>query len=311
MVLVVSLLLAAAVPSEFKTWSLAYIKDRNLYVSRGDGSSPRLVVKKADTPCWSPDRKQLAFSRKNAVWIVGADGKGLHQVAALKYAAEVESLSWANRILTGERNPLSQGQSIVLSAQGKLYQYVMPDRGTSHLESLGYIWGSSIYGKSALKYPVWSPKKPHMAYVAEGDIWLAEQSSGEDGDDTGLLCARFAATAEYDIPNDHGSRMNIYAENLTWSPDGKMLAFCHQRQNGSGVWDLCLLQAPTGDDWNHEHPSWKTICSEAGEPSFSPDGKWIAVLRPDSDDGWTGVCAVSVDGKKVVKLVKDAWKPCW
>lgn len=310
MVLVVSLLLAAA-PAEFKAWSLAYIKSHDLYVSRGDGSSARLVAKTADTPCWSPDKKKLAFSRGNAVWVVGADGKGLRQVAELKNRAEIESLSWASRILTGERKPLRQGQAILMSAQGKLYQYAMPRKGSAHLESLSYIWGSSIYGKPALKYPVWSPKKPYMAYVAEGDIWVAEQYSDSDGEDTGLLCARFAATAEYDIPNDHGSRMNIYAESLTWSPDGKLLAFCHQRQNGSGVWDLCLLKAPTGDDWNHEHPSWQVICSDAGEPSFSPDGRWIAVFRPYSDDGWNGVCAVSVDGKKIVKLVKDAWQPSW
>lgn len=303
--------LAFAVPKEFRAWQLAFVRDKNLYVSRGDGSGPKMVAQSADTPCWSPDRRKLAFSRGNGLWIVDAQGKGLRRVLELKGAAEIDSLSWGNRILTGKRGPLVQGQALVFSAQGKLYQYAIPDKGAPYLEGLSCLYGNAVYGRPAFRYPVWSPKKPYLAYSAEGDIWIAEQEGGTAGEGAGLLCGRLAATADYDIPNNRGSRTNVYAEGLSWSPDGKTIAFCRQRQFGSGVWQLCIVQAPSGEYWIDERPAWSVVLEDAASPSFSPDGKWLAVWRPSDDQGWSGVGAVSLDGKQWVRLVRDAEQPCW
>jgi len=300
-----ALSVSLSLPASFGQWNLAFIKDKDLYISRGDATQKRLIAKTADTPCWSPDKTKLAFSRGNAVWIVGSDGKGLHRVLVLTDGAEIDSLSWGNRILTGTRDPAAGGQALVFSAQGRLYQYAMPAKGKPYLERLSYLFGSAVYGKPALRYPVWSPKKPFLAYAAEGDIWLAEQESD------GLLCARLAATADYDLPNNRGSRMNVYAEGLSWSPDGRMLAFCRQRQNGSGVWQLCVVKAPQKEYWIEERPVWQVLLENAASPSFSPDGKWLAVWRPSDEEGWSGVGAVSLDGKQWIRLVRDAEQPCW
>jgi hypothetical protein len=105
--------------------------------------------------------------------LTGADGKGLRRVLELKDGAEIDSLSWGRRILSGKRDPLVGGQALLFSAQGRLYQYAMPSKGKPCLESLSYLFGGSVYGKPAFQYPVWSPKKPILAYSAEGDIWLA------------------------------------------------------------------------------------------------------------------------------------------
>ena len=313
MVTLLALFLLSTAPPEFKAWPLAYIKDQNLYVSRGDGSSAHLIVQKADTPCWSPDKKKLAFSRGNAVWVVDADGKGLRQVAKLKGPYEIESLSWVKKVLWEFDDPFHnpKGQAILAEQSGSLFQLQLATSKPS-FKKVTWLHGNNLDGKPSFGFPTWSHDGNRLAYVSAGDIWMATIEPQAGDMNGGLENGRLAAVAEYDLPNYRASTENYFARKLSWSSDGKWLAFEFKRIGGSGMEQVRLLDLrKSGEYWNHEHPTWIELPESAVQPCFSPSGKWIAYYRPYGDDNWNGICAVSVDGKKVVKLVKDAEQPCW
>ena len=71
--------------------SVVFARNSTLYIARQDGSAPRLLADQGDAsgrkvywPRWSPDGRQLRFSRfdlrtnEHSLWEISADGSGLH-----------------------------------------------------------------------------------------------------------------------------------------------------------------------------------------------------------------------------------------
>lgn len=83
----------------------------------------------------------------------------------------------------------------------------------------------------------------------------------------------------------------------TWSADGKQLAYVVDRQ----VW---VRDTVTG----HERCVTPAGASDL-EPSFSPDGRWLAVARArgDSSDLW----AIALDGGESLPFATNARLPRW
>jgi eukaryotic-like serine/threonine-protein kinase len=85
------------------------------------------------------------------------------------------------------------------------------------------------------------------------------------------------------------------SSHLSWTPDGKWLAF-NLRESATGSWTLWIVSAATG-----EHRRLTTLTGGAGElndlePAFSPDGRSLAFARQVSD---------SVFELDVLRLTKD------
>lgn len=84
----------------------------------------------------------------------------------------------------------------------------------------------------------------------------------------------------------------------TWSPDGKSIAFLTNRsddpdQNPDAV-DLYVIDAKGGDPRRIDTP-----IGEKSQPSFSPDGRWIAYYGSEGEAVWyknNGVWIVPADG---------------
>jgi Tol biopolymer transport system component len=55
----------------------------------------RTLVRNAFYPTWAPDGRRIAFVRDDAVWVVHADGTGIHRVVGRKHGAVFSPLAWS------------------------------------------------------------------------------------------------------------------------------------------------------------------------------------------------------------------------
>ena len=213
------------IPSGISTgpaWSprgdrLAYTLDwtfdgssRLLLVDR-DGRHRRLVEKDVSAyqvPPWSPDGRQVAYRKDSAdgsqsIWVARANGRGRRLVRgrALDYP---DSIAWSpdgRRIaFVGEASPAAAGASIMIgNADGT---------GPRSIASV-----VSTYDDASVGNVSWSPSGGAIAYVR----WTLNEYGDRIASD---LCVA--------DPRGSGSRVLARSEivdELSWSPDGKWLAF--------------------------------------------------------------------------------------
>src|SRR5579862_6663893 len=100
--------------------------------------------------------------------------------------------------------------------------------------------------------PAWSPSGKYLAFVRNGDVWIAERGKliwpaapprpSRDWTVWQWDVSRLDATADYDAPTYRGSRENYFVTRLSWSPHGDRLMFGRQRINGSGTQDITVLR---------------------------------------------------------------------
>ena len=90
-----------------------------------------------------------------------------------------------------------------------------------------------------------------------------------------------------------------HAANLTWSPDGRRLAFDARSsfQVRSSIWVV---------DAQGAHLA--RVVSSAASPTWSPDGRRIAFVR-----GWSDIYVMNAGGTGVTRLARgydaSAWEP--
>jgi Tol biopolymer transport system component len=310
-----------------KTWKLAFVREGNIWVANGDGSNQKLLITNAESPSWSPDRKQIAFSRDCNLWIAESDGskqrpltnrwkKGNPDMCVFQiswnprnpfitfshaenfWVGRIDGTNDLSYILPWRKNDIVKGTSIF-------------DVEISDAEQKKLIVRFDIYeGGTSFNFtnhdnPAWSNSGGTLAFTRNGDIWIAEMQNkaGSNWDAT-----RLAAVASYDEPTWRGSRENHGATHLSWSPDDKYLTYSNQRLQGSGFAELHVLEIKSGNDC--------ILATDALDPSFSPDGQllayWSNYYQAECGGGRTlCVWAVSVDGKTKRILVTNAIQPAW
>jgi Tol biopolymer transport system component len=318
------------VSATLRSWKLAFVRNGDIWVSKGDGTDQKLIIKKGQAPSWSPDKSRIAFVRDNTIWVAMADGSEQRPVTAPwryydpKHNAWFSdiAISWhpKHRILTFSRPEVYKVDRVEETAD------IIPSQNTSG----GTIVGSSIFDvhlngkaqeKTTVRYdlfaggtsfffadhahPAWSPSGRKLAFTRNGDIWLAEMANGPEGEPPGgWEVRRLAAVASYDEPTMRASRENCGATKLSWSPDERHLVYGYERLQGSGFNEVHVLDMKNGKD--------SLLVEDAHNPCFSPDGKFVAYWSGGCGEGMS-VCirSVSIDGKTKRKLVEEGRDPAW
>ena len=137
--------------------------------------------------------------------------------------------------------------------------------------------------------PAWAPDRNKIAFVSVGEgetsIFTITLQEGK--------VAKIASIQEM---------QGIYGIHcLSWSPDGKNIAFETDARNGGRK--ICVIDI---DD--------KTILSlrnNASDPSYSPDGKKMAFKSPASPNGDIYVMTIATDSVIKVTSTLTERKPAW
>jgi len=285
-----------------------------LAVVKPGGTGSRTLTRRLpgiNSPRWSPNGERIAFVRdapyrrspKAAIYLIQADGRGLHTVARgrePRWSPDGRRLLFVNssgrivvlEIASGRRREIGRGGLAVWSPDGKQiafmrYTYDQGDVDGSSLLTMRAD-GSDVRvivgrGPKALYNPEWSPDGRTIAVyaqelgnVGEGDIERVDPNTG--------------VTRQL-VPPDIGD-----ATEVAWSPDGGKLAFVEHESA------VAVLQVKTGH---------VKVVARVARPEFdpvvkwSPNGKQIGFIRcSGSDFQRCSVFAVSVNGSRPRPLAR-------
>jgi Tol biopolymer transport system component len=223
----------------FASWSpdgkrIAFASDRSgnwdIWMMKVDGTDLKQLTTYDGldiAPVWSPDGKKIAFVSSRSmdvlVWVMDPDGSHVQGMPNIRCGDWVSS--W--------------------SPDGKIVAAVSSMRGTSD------IWLIDVYERQIKQLtqktdtrrdflPAWSPDGTKVAFVSERngkrDIWLMDP----DGQNERRLTrgALGSKNPPYDVDREVFDGLSFLY--LSWSPNGKQLAFT--RVNGNGMGEIALLK---------------------------------------------------------------------
>jgi TolB protein len=224
-----------------------------LYVINADGSGLRRLTDGVD-PVWSPDGKQIAFTRwrdPRGVWVMNADGSG----ARLLFAwSEARWPSWSpdgSQILFTRQHGGGQGRERCFFG----FCFTRPANPHWRLGVVKISDGAFNEPPSPLLSlaPDWSPGGNRLVFAGK----------------QGLVVENLDGTNSYQITND------TWDTDPVWSPDGKRIAFTYRQHDH---WEVYAID-PSGGHLTRltdtpAHPDGTPADSAAA--AWSPDGKYIA-----------------------------------
>ncbi len=139
--------------------------------------------------------------------------------------------------------------------------------------------------------PSFSPQGDKIAYVTERqgtfDIYLM---SAIDGQDLGRL-------VEGERSSDFEG-LFVLRPGITWSPDGKQVAFAAKSRNKNTLYTLDVRK-------RRVTKRFKFDLDGLFEPTWSPDGKEIAIVG--LKDGWSDVYVVNVEDESLRRMTRDPY----
>jgi serine/threonine protein kinase/Tol biopolymer transport system component len=123
-------------------------------------------------------------------------------------------------------------------------------------------------GTTGVTYPIWTPDGERLTY--------AHPHSTAKGTGQGIFWKRYDGTGEEQALTPD-SVMNAYPD--SWSPDGKVLAFQRLAEKDGSCCEIWTLTIDANGKPQEPRPF---LASRAGQPSFSPDGRWLAYISYES-----------------------------
>jgi Tol biopolymer transport system component len=232
-------------------------------------------------PAWSPNGASLVFSstrdgRLN-VYSMGPEGGRVRRVTSA-LAQEFEP-SWSpdgRRIIFASGRDGASGPLGPRGLPSSLY-LVRPDGS-----DLVRLTRTSSYDGD----PTWAPNGSKIVFVSDragmSDVWIMDP----DGRNQTKL-TRSAG------PSDRPA----------WSPDSSRIAFSHGPDENSS--EIFVMDA----DGGNPH---LLVRGEGRDPSWSPDGRWIAFVS--SRDGHPNIFVAAVDGSSLLQITHDLapkFRPTW
>ena len=255
-------------------------------VASVDATQKRRLTENLPTtdPAWSPDGRQLAFTRNedvgesttftfDDVFVMGADGSDVQQVTADEEDLWSGQPTWSP---DGQELAYVRGESIastVSSKYGELYRIGLDGDGMRPLTT----------GQPDTD-PDWSPDGRRIVFVrgvslssfteANDDLYVLEVDTGQVRQLTHTPPGTFEAAP-------------------AWSPDGARIAFVRttRRSQFDGTASLHVIDR----DGTHERrlPAYELFADSPYSVAWSPDGRSIA-FETSSMIGCTSISVVDV-----------------
>ncbi len=139
--------------------------------------------------------------------------------------------------------------------------------------------------------PSFSPQGDKIAYMTERDgIFDIYLMSAIDGKDLGRLVAGERSTAF--------ESMFLLRPGITWSPDGKQVAFAAKSKNKNTLYTLDVRK-------KRVRRRFRFDLDGLFEPAWSPDGRRIAVVG--LKDGWSDIYVVDLDDESLHRITNDPY----
>jgi Tol biopolymer transport system component len=234
-----------------------------IFVVNADGSGLRNLTGNAGgyVPAWSPDGRQIAFSRDIGftpyLYVMNADGSGQRRVT--QEPMQVYGASWSP---DGRRLTFASGTT----GMGNVWIYVVNVDG-SGLQQLTRDWGDE---------PAWSPDGQRIAFMNYRD----ERPRGG---------RRWQKVMYVMNADGSGRRTLTWLSNsdgsFSWAPDGQRIAFVSDRDGNDEVYVLNVdgsgLRNLTRNPARDGHPVWSSDGRTIGFVSNRGGNRDIYVMNAD------------------------------
>ncbi|HUO56104.1 MAG TPA: hypothetical protein VMU27_01570 [Candidatus Paceibacterota bacterium] len=225
--------------------------DWSVYIMNADGTEAKMLADCLQIECypsWSPDGTKIAFQRTEdgaSIYVISSDGSNLQRISQSNPSSDVRP-SWSpdgteilyNRVtnLNGKPPPITD--TMLMNADGSDAHVILPANGDFNVE------------------PRFSPDGKKIAFMSyQGHTYFQLYTMNADGTDLTQITSD---------PSNHGDPV--------WSPDGTRIIFGSDKEGG-GKLNLFTINPDGSNEQQITHflPPY-----EAGDASYSPDGKYIA-----------------------------------
>ena len=156
--------------------------------------------------------------------------------------------------------------------------------------------------KGAASAPAWSPDGRSIAFLLTDPKDEDEEKGDKEHRDARVVDEKSKSSRLYVVPAEAdaaGKRAvrkltagAIHVTGFDWSPDSHTLAFTHQPTPGADDWtrsDVSVVEVASAT----VRPLATSPAAES-QPSYSPDGRWIALAVSDAPPTWSGRSRVHV-----------------
>lgn len=293
------------------TGKIAFVRNGNVWIMDADGAKQKLIceVSNADGRLsWSPDNKQIIFTRSGFVDLKGPDMLGgRHKVYDL-FLCYPDS-AFANNLMfwyrltddLGNRDPewSTDGSRIIfwkdmrantVNAFAPNYQLCTMEPDGTNIELLRKDW--QTFYEDFMISPSMNQK---------GDIaFVYFQKQRPVG--LGLL-----SSEQIMMPIDSIKKMGYDNKGFVapaWSPDGKWIAVVSNDLDDAGLY---LFSADLKEKYLVAAPPVGTYLNTLA-PSFSPDSKWITF---STTDGPIWICDIAGNGTRRLTGPGPDKAPAW
>jgi hypothetical protein len=255
------------------------------YSINADGSNLQRITDGID-PAWSPDGRQIAFSRfrdPRGIYVIKADGSDEHRVF------DWSAARWPNWS--------SDGQQILFSrATGKGRQ----DETTFCFFGFCFTLPAFPHWRLGLvNVSDGSFREPPSTQITHAPAWSPDGKRVAYDDIQGIRIQTFDDQDSYFVTSD------AYDTSPAWSPDGKRIAFVRRQHDH---WEIYVVNEDTRGlrrlTDTPKKPNGQVAYSAA--PAWSPDGNYIAFLTDRTGKG--EIWVMRADGSQQKPMFKEELK---